>query len=154
MKYFDITFCELIKKDEELLNILFNLLLKENTAKMIEKILFIIIQIYNYCSKERNFGNVIKNRLSQCFHNLHPKEKRLFPNIIENLVDKINVFTSLINEPSKIQKKESLKTSFEELEFTVKFLFVTDNYPCFIRDFYKRNKKNKGRFNFIKKYYF
>ena len=120
----------------------------------IEEIFHNIIQIYNYPSKERNFGDIIKDRLSQTFHNLPSQEKRLFPNVIENLVDEINIFTSLMNEPSKIQEKENLKTSFEELEFTVKFLFVTDNYPCFIRDFYKRNKKNKGRFNFIKKYYF
>ena len=69
VKYFGITFCELIKKDEELLNILFNLLLKENMTKIIEEILFNIVRIYNYSSNERNFGDIIKVRLSQCFHN-------------------------------------------------------------------------------------
>ena len=52
------------------------------------------------------------------------QEKRLFPNVIENLVDEINIFTSLMNEPSKIQEKENLKTSFEELEFTVNFFLL------------------------------
>ena len=93
-------------------------------AKIIEKILFNIIIIYNYRSKKSNFGDVIKNRLSQWFHNLPSQEKRLFPNVIENLVDQINIFTSLMNEPSKIQEKENLKTSFEELEFTVNFFLL------------------------------
>ena len=101
MKYFGITFCELIKKDEELLDILFNLLIKENMTN-IEEIFHNIIQIYNYPSKERNFGDIIKDRLSQTFNNLPSQEKRPSPNVIESLVDKINAFASLVNEPSNI----------------------------------------------------
>ena len=40
VEYLGITFCELIKKDEELLDILFDLLLKENMTNKIENILF------------------------------------------------------------------------------------------------------------------
>ena len=40
VEYLGITFCELIKKDEELLDILFDLLLKENMTDKIEHILF------------------------------------------------------------------------------------------------------------------
>ena len=40
VEYLGITFCELIKKDEELLDILFDLLLKENMTDKIEDILF------------------------------------------------------------------------------------------------------------------
>ena len=102
----------------------------------IEKILYNIIQIYNYPSKERNFGDIIKDRLSQTFHNLPSQEKRPYPNVIESLVDKINAFASLMNEPSKIRDKDCLKTSFEELEFHVNFLIDTGNYPPAISEFF------------------
>ena len=138
VKYFGITFCELIKKDEELLNILFNLLLKENMTKIIEEILFNIVRIYNYSSNERNFGDIIKVRLSQCFHNFPFQEKRPSQNIIEMLVDKINAFASLVNAPDKIQQKDCLKTSFEELEFNVNFLLMTDNFPRYISEFFAK----------------
>ena len=87
VKYFGITFCELIKRDEELLNLLFNLLLQENMANQVQEIFCNILQIYNYSSEHRNFGDIIKDRLSQCFCNFPLQEKRPSQNVIEKLVD-------------------------------------------------------------------
>ena len=141
VKYFGITFCELIKRDEELLNLLFNLLLQENMANKVQEIFFNILQIYNYSSKRINFGDIIKDRLSQCYCNFPLQEKRPSQNVIEKLVDEINAFASLVNEPSIIQEKDSLKTSFEELEFDVNLLFDTDKYPRYISEFFSKEIK-------------
>ena len=141
VKYLGITFCELIKRDEELLNLLFNLLLQENMANKVQEIFFNILQIYNYSSKGINFGDIIKDRLSQCFCNFPLQEKRPSQNVIEKLVDEINAFASLVNEPSIIQEKDCLKTSFEELEFDVNLLFDTDKYPRYISEFFSKEIK-------------
>ena len=141
VKYFGITFCELIKRDEELLNLLFNLLLQENMANKVQEIFYNILQIYNYSSKGINFGDIIKDRLSQCYCNFPLQEKRPSQNVIENLVDEINAFASLVNEPSIIQEKDDLKTSFEELEFDVNLLFDTDKYPRYISEFFSKEIK-------------
>ena len=141
VKYLGITFCELIKRDEELLNLLFNLLLQENMANKVQEIFFNILQIYNYSSEHRNFGDIIKDRLSQCYCNFPLQEKRPSQNVIEKLVDEINAFASLVNEPSIIQEKDDLKTSFEELEFDVNLLFDTDKYPRYISEFFSKEIK-------------
>ena len=141
VKYLGITFCELIKRDEELLNLLFNLLLQENMANQVQEIFCNILQIYNYSSEHRNFGDIIKDRLSQCYCNFPLQEKRPSQNVIEKLVDEINAFSSLVNDPSIIQEKDSLKTSFEELEFDVNLLFNTDKYPRYISEFFSKEIK-------------
>ena len=136
VEYFGITFCELIKKDEELLDILFDLLLKENMTNKIEDILFNIIKIYNYPSDEKNFGDIIKDRLCQVIHNLPSQEKRNSKTIIEKLVDEINAFSSKMNYPIKGREKDCLQSSFEELEFNVNCLCAIDNYPPATSEFF------------------
>jgi hypothetical protein len=110
-------------------------------ANKVQEIFCNILQIYNYSSKRINFGDIIKDRLSQCFCNFPLQEKRPSQNVIEKLVDEINAFASLVNEPSIIQEKDSLKTSFEELEFDVNLLFDTDKYPLYISEFFSKEIK-------------
>ena len=136
VEYLGITFCELIKKDEELLDILFDLLLKENMTDKIEDILFNIIKIYNYPSDEKNFGDIIKDRLDRGFHNLPSQEKRNSKTILEKLVDEINAFSSKMNDPIKGREKDCLQSSFEELEFNVNCLCAIDNYPPATSEFF------------------
>ena len=136
VEYLGITFCELIKKDEELLDILFDLLLKENMTDKIEDILFNIIKIYNYPSDEKNFGDIIKDKLYQGFLNLPSQEKRNSKTIIEKLVDEINAFSSKMNDPIKGREKDCLQSSFEELEFNVNCLCAIDNYPPATSEFF------------------
>ena len=75
------------------------------------------VKIYNYPSDEKNFGDIIKDRLDRGFHNLPSQEKRNSKTIIEKLVDEINAFSSKMNDPIKGREKDCLQSSFEELEF-------------------------------------
>ena len=128
IKFLGISFCELIKKEKELLDTLFKLSFNDNMKFKCQEILLNIIEIYNYNSRRRNFGDIIKERFTEYFPNFRFSKKRNSATEIENLIDEINVLLSDLYEPKNKNEMDSFYFSLKEKEFKLNCLYAMDKY--------------------------
>ena len=123
-----ITFCEIIKNDENFMDELFKLLLNKKMKKKCQQILLNIIQIYNFSSQRKNFGDVIRDRIAQSFENFSFPQKRDCPTEIELFVDEINALFEEANGPNNKEKMVAIYNALEEMENKLNCLCATNTF--------------------------
>ena len=128
INFFGITFCEIFKKDKTLIDEMFKLLFNNKTKKKCQQILMNIIQLYNYSSKRKNFGDVVRERIVQTFTNFSFTEEKKYPTEIEIFVDEINTLFDEANDPKNKEKMVALYNTWKEMEYKLNSLRATNKY--------------------------
>lgn len=151
VRFIGITFCEIIKKDEKFLEEMFKLLLNKKMKKKCEQIFFNIIQIYNFSSQRKNFGDVIRDRIAKSYANFSFPQKRDCPTEIELFVDEINALFEEANGPNNKEKMVAIYNALEEMENKLNCLCATNKYFPSTLDYLHREINNlKNIFSLLK----
>jgi hypothetical protein len=138
INYFGITFGEIIKKDKELIEGMFRLLFNDKIKKKCQQILLNIMKIYNYSTQRKNFGDIIRERLSQSFLDFSFTQEKKAPTEIELLVEEINTLFEEFNGPKTKEKMVALFNTIKEKENKLNCLCDTDKYFPSTLEYFRR----------------